>query len=162
MIMRITISLLFFLSISIINHTNASPDYRMEQEIKELPHKAETVEFRGRKYYFCAGLFYKKTANDTYEEIATLVGVHIKHLPNNCSRINVNGDGYFYDNGVFYKPHGKKNYEIVNPPINAQVRELPNRAREIEFKGEKYFEHHGSFYQKVREGKTVLFVVVDV
>ncbi len=106
--------------------------------------------------------FIKKTADDTYEEIATLVGVHIKHLPNNCSRINVDGDGYFYDNGVFYKPHGKKNFEIVNPPINAQVRELPNRAREIEFKGEKYFEHHGSFYQKVREGKTVLFVVVDV
>ncbi len=162
MIMRISISLLSFLFISIFHHTNAYQYCRMKQELKELPKKAETVAFRGRKYYFCDGVFYKKKPGDTYEEIATLIGVHIKNLPENCSRINVNGDGYFYDNGVFYMPHGKKNFEIVNPPINAQVRELPNRAREIEFKGEKYFEHQGSFYQKVREGKTVLFVVVDV
>ena len=88
-------------------------------KLNTLPHHHHVVPYRGTKYYFDAGVWYRPSGS-RFVVVIPPVGLLVHTLPPFYTTIWVGGIPYYYSAGVYYTWHPAQQGYIVSeaPPDN--------------------------------------------
>ncbi len=80
-----------------------------------LPGGLITLAIGGSRYYYCEGVFYRRTARE-YIVIAPPSGAVVQELPDSYQPVVINGNTYFTADGIYYQ-YTQQGYVVVPPPV---------------------------------------------
>jgi len=110
--------------------------YRLErsypargQIVREIPRDRRTVTYKGVRYYFYDGAWYRPSGG-RFTVIAPPVGLFVRFLPPYYATIWVGGVPYYYANEVYYT-HYTDGYRVVEPPTESAVSQTPPPAEQL-------------------------------
>ncbi len=96
-----------------------------------LPHGFLTVGWGASRYYYCDGVYYRRSGFD-YVVVAPPAGVIVNTIPAYYQPVVINGVTYYASDEVYYvyTPHG---YQVVPPPVTVLATPLttPNITQVI-------------------------------
>ncbi len=125
--------------------------------VKVAPEGASVIVFKGVKYRFLNGMFYKPVSSRSFVVVAAPRGIKVTVLPKASKKIVLAGKArpYYYYYGTYYAKnvvHGITNYEAVEAPIGAQVDALPEGYKELEINENVYYVLDNDYYKEVVTG----------
>ena len=90
--------------------------YSKYRKVISLPRYTRPILFRGAKYYYDRGCFYKKH-NGFYISISAPIGAIVASIPINHERVVIRGKTYYYHDDICYikRPGG---YMVVEDPFD--------------------------------------------
>jgi hypothetical protein len=110
--------------------------YRLERSypargiaVRELPGSRRAVDYRGARYYFHNGAWYRP-GGGRFVVIAPPLGLFVNFLPPYYATIWVGGIPYYYANDVYYTHHAD-GYKVVAPPPENTVSQTPPPADQL-------------------------------
>jgi hypothetical protein len=99
--------------------------------IKVLPPAHRVVPYRGSKYYFHGGVWYRPSGT-RFVVVVPPVGLIVPFLPPFYTTLWVGGLPYYYAGGVYYVWHPEQRaYVVTDPPPEAEVTEQPAAPDEL-------------------------------
>ena len=99
--------------------------------IRTLPKSYRVVPYHGVKYYFNAGVWYRR-AGLSFSVILPPVGIVVPVLPPYYTRIWVGATPYYYADGIYYVwSPPVQGYKVVEAPDEDEVEQEPALAQEL-------------------------------
>jgi len=99
------------------------------QVVREIPRNHRAVVYRGARYYFYDGAWYRPNGG-RFAVIAPPLGLFVGFLPLYYATIWVSGVPYYYANEVYYA-HYADGYKVVAPPLENTVSQTPPPAEQL-------------------------------
>ncbi|MHB8091188.1 MAG: DUF6515 family protein [Syntrophales bacterium] len=99
------------------------------QIVREIPRNRHAVTYRGARYYFYDGAWYRPNGG-RFTVIAPPIGLFVSFLPPYYATIWVGGVPYYYANEVYYT-HYADGYRVVDPPTENAVSQTPPPAEQL-------------------------------
>ena len=98
------------------------------REVRVLPRDRREVVFRGSRYYFSGGVWYRPHGS-LFTVVVPPIDLFLPFLPPYYTTIWVRGVPYYYANDVYYAHRGS-GYVVVAPP-KEEVSEAPPPAEQL-------------------------------
>ncbi len=84
--------------------------------VRSLPIRHQEFGFRGERFHFFAGRFYRPAPHGFYI-IRPPIGAAVSFLPDGYLTVIVGGAPYYYYDSVYYRSYNTQ-YIVVSPPVN--------------------------------------------
>ena len=107
--------------------------------LKSLHASAVALQFKGKRFHYHSGIFYKANG-PKYIVTRAPLGMRIKVLPANYKRFILERQAYFYYYGTFYqKAEGVNEFEVIDAPVGAVVDAIPEGYETVVVDGVEYY-----------------------
>lgn len=141
--------------------------------IAVLPPYYARVVVRGMLFFYCNGVFYQKTEDDTetYVVVKPPIGAKVKELPEGYTIKLIDGKKYYVVDNTYYAEvlsDNKMYYEVVQPPqqvtshlmIGARLPHLPESHEVKVIDNQKYYLANGIYFKEIIESDTIWYEAV--
>jgi len=143
-------------------HYKAHHHYRHHPKwglrVKTVPVGGVFLNFRGLRYKFVNGVYYKPFSGG-YAVVGAPIGIRIKILPTSYSKVTIKGhpNPYYYHYGNYYTKvvniNNQVEYTTVKPPIGAQIIALPEGYTTTIIDNETYYVLDDVHYKEIITGE---------
>ena len=119
-------------------HTHYKHHPRRGAVVKSLNAGAVAISFKGKRFHYHNGIFYKANGPKFIVAKAPL-GMRVKVLPPKYKRFILGKKTYFYYYGTFYKrSDGANEFEVIDAPVGAVVDAIPEGYETVVVDGVEY------------------------